>query len=166
MNDPLGMNVTAEDYRYDYLILPEYKPVCEVFPIVPPPIETGYVYHFTTRSNLLYEVRFAPKAGNILDVVVNFTVESDEFDEDYPVTNRGEIFSVIATVIEIMKMFHHHHNFTLSYEFAGEFKEDELNDNNRPSIRSRLYLRYAERLLNHNWKAMLNGNKVIIKRKY
>ncbi|MGC8803070.1 MAG: hypothetical protein ACP5PS_04770, partial [Bacteroidales bacterium] len=100
------------------------------------------------------------------DVVVNFTVESYEFEDDYPVTNRGEIFSVIATVIEIMKIFHRHHNFTLSYEFAGEFKEDELNDKNRPSIRSRLYLRYAERLLNHNWKAILNGNKVIIKRKY
>lgn len=151
------------DNTQDYLILPTYKPNCEVFNIIPPPFETGYVYHFTTRSNLYYEVRFAPKSNNILSMVVNFTVDSDEFDDDYPVTNRGEIFSVIATVIEIMKMFHKHHNFTISYEFSGEFKENE-EDKNRPSIRSRLYLRYAERLLNSNWKAFVNGNKVIIKK--
>lgn len=154
-----------KDYQIDYLILPEYKPACEVFPIIPPPMETGYVYHFTTRSGLLYEVRFAPKAENILEMVVNFTVESDEYEDDYPVTNRGEIFSVIATVIEIMKLFHYHHNFTISYEFSGEFKEDEPKDKNYPSIRSRLYLRYADRLLNNNWKAMINGNKVIVRRK-
>jgi hypothetical protein len=148
----------------DYVISPEYRHSANVFPITPPSIETGYVYNFITPSDLLYEVRFAPKQDKILEMVVNFTVLSEEFEHDYPVTNRGELYGVIATVIEIMKMFHFHHNFTTSYEFSGEFKEGEDKEKQKTSIRSRLYIRYAEKVLNTNWKYELNGNKVILKK--
>jgi hypothetical protein len=67
------------DNSEDFVISPEYKPVNTVFPIVPPAIESGYLYHFTSGSGLLYEVRFAPKATNIFEMVVNFTVIGDEF---------------------------------------------------------------------------------------
>jgi hypothetical protein len=157
--------MTFESERIeDFIILPGYAPVNLVFPIEPPAIVSGYVYHFTTGSGLLYEVRFAPKANKILEMVVNFTVISDEFEHDYPVTNRGEVYSVIATVIEIIKLFHHQHNFSVSYEFSGEFKEDEDKDKENASIRSRLYLRYAGRILNNNWKPELTGNKVILRK--
>jgi hypothetical protein len=96
-------------------------------------------------------------------MVVNFTVLGDDFEQDYPVTNRGEMYSIIATVIEILKKFHFHHNFTKSYEFSGEFKEDESRDE-QSSIRSRLYLRQANRVLNSHWKASIAGNRVILKR--
>jgi hypothetical protein len=152
------------EHTEDFIMLPGYNPVNLVFPITPPAIESGYVYHFTTSSGLLYEVRFAPKTNKILEMIVNFTVISDEFEHDYPVTNRGEIYSVIATVIEIIKLFHHQHNFSVSYEFSGEFKEDEDKDKNKASIRSRLYLRYAGRILNDHWKPELAGNKVILKK--
>jgi len=179
------------EHKQDYIIDVGYSPVCEIFPITPPAIETGYVYYFTTRSNLLYEVRFAPKAENILGMVVNFSVISDEYDNDYPVTNKGEIYSVIATVIEIIKLFHKYHNFTTSYEFSGEYKDDEIKNNNKKpenkhmrlftlrinhsknkmgkderalSIRSKLYLRYAQKVLSANWKPFVDGNKVVLKR--
>jgi hypothetical protein len=151
-------------HKQDFVIDPDYLPVSQVFTITPPAIESGYVYFFTSKSDLLYEVRFAPKAENILGMVVNFTVVSDEFEYDYPVTNRGELFSIIATVIEIIRLFHTHHNFTTSYEFSGEFKDDENKEEQNASIRSRLYLRYAPRVLNHNWKPSVVGNKVILKR--
>jgi hypothetical protein len=150
--------------KEDFVISPSHKPDNKVFPIVPPAIESGYVYHFTSGSGLLYEVRFAPKANNILEMVVNFTVIGDEFELDYPVTNRGEVYSIIATVIEIMKMFHRLHNFTISYEFSGDFKENEDKVQHDASIRSRLYLRYAAKILNHNWKPEISGNKVILKK--
>lgn len=152
------------DHKQNFIIDPDYKPVAQVFPITPPAIESGYVYFFTSKSGLLYEVRFAPKTDNILGMVVNFTVVSDEFDLDYPVTNRGELYSVIATVIEIIRLFHVHHNFTTSYEFSGEFKDDENKEEQNASIRSRLYLRYAPRVLNHHWKPIVVGNKVILKK--
>jgi hypothetical protein len=151
-------------HKEDFVISPAYLPVCKIFPIERPAIESGYVYHFTTDSGLLYEVRFAQKASNILEMVVNFTVVSDEFEHDYPVTNRGEIYGVIATVIEIIKVFHHFHNFTSSYEFSGEFKENEANASENASIRSRLYIRYASKVLNSNWKHELSVNKVILKK--
>lgn len=155
----------STDHIEDFIIIPSYSHLCKVFPITPPAIESGYVYHFTTGSGLLYEVRFAPKKDKILEMIVNFTVLSDEFEHDYPVTNRGELYSVIATVIEIIKIFHKHHNFTISYEFSGEFKEDEEKGKDKASIRSRLYLRYAEKVLNVNWYSELAGNKVILRKK-
>jgi len=156
--------MTDSGYNEDFVISPDYSPVCGVFPIVPPAIESGYVYNFTTTCGLLYEVRFAKKTENILEMVVNFTVLSDEFEHDYPVTNKGEIYSIIATVIEIIKKFHYHHNFTISYEFSGEFKEDEKKSQENASIRSRLYLRYASKVLNCNWKPEIHGNKVTLRK--
>ena len=146
----------------DYVISTAYKPEIGIFKITPPAIESGYIYHFTTSSELLYEVRFARKADNALAMVVNFSVLDDEFDHEYSVTNRGELYSVIATVIEIIKMFHHQHNFTVSYEFSGEFKENEPKE--VASIRSRLYFRYAQRVLNTNWKVITEANRVILRK--
>jgi hypothetical protein len=61
-------------------------------------------------------------------------------------------------------MFHSLHNFTISYEFSGEFKENEDKEQHAASIRSRLYLRYANKVLNSNWKPEISGNKVILKK--
>lgn len=154
----------SADNKVDYVISPSYNHASKLYPIDPPAIESGYVYHFTTGSNLLYEVRYAPKADDILGMVVNFTVLGDDFEQDYPVTNRGELYGIIGTVIEIMRMFHTHHNFTKSYEFSGEYKDDEDREKSAASIRSRLYLRYAEKALNNNWKATAAGNKTFLKR--
>ena len=144
------------------IISPDYQSMAPLFPIEKPAIPTDYVYHFSTSSNLLYEVRFAHKTDNVLGMVVNFSVLSDEFDNEYSVTNRGEIYSVIATVIEIIRIFHNEHHLSDSYEFSGEFKEEETKES--ASIRTRLYLRYAAKVLNTGWSAVLRGNKVILKK--
>lgn len=151
-------------YKEDFIISPEYLPVCNVYSITPPAIESGYVYHFSTPSGLDYEVRFAPKADDILGMVVNFTVLGDDFEQDYPVTNRGEMYCIIATVVVILMKFHFYHNFTKSYEFSGEFKDNEVREDQKASIRTRLYVRQANRVLNNNWKAFISGNRAILKR--
>jgi hypothetical protein len=145
------------------IISGEYEPGCIVYHITPPSYETGYVYHFTTDSELVYEVRFGPKADNMLQVVVNFTVISDEFEHDYPVTNRGEMYRIIATVIEILRTFHYFHQLTESYEFSGEYKENEKNRENG-SIRSRMYMRWALKVLIPMWKPSICGNKVVLRK--
>ena len=139
-----------------------YKPSIALFSIEKPAIPTGYLYHFSTSSGLLYEVRFARKQDNILGMVVNFSVLSDEFEHEYAMTNRGEVYSVIATVIEIIRMFHCEHHLTDSYEFHGEFKDNE--EKETASIRTRLYLRYAQKILSKSWKAQLTGNKVVLRK--
>ena len=87
---------------------------------------------------------------------------SDEFEDEYSETNRGEVFRIIATVIEIVRIYHSYHSHSDTYEFTGEFKDS--NEDKETSIRSRLYFRYANRVLNPNWYAYFEGNKVIVKK--
>ena len=147
----------------DLIISGKYKPSCIVYPITLPTYETGYVYHFTTGSGLVYEVRFAHRTDNNLQKIVNFTVLGNDFEHDYPVTNRGEMYKIIATVIEILRVFHYYHPSTESYAFSGEYKESERNRENG-SIRSRMYMRWAQKVLNSKWNTVICCNKVVIRK--
>jgi len=144
------------------LILADYKPAAEIYPIVAPEIQTGDTYYFTTESGLKYQVRFGKKKDNYLGNIVNFSVLSDEFEDEYSETNRGEVYRIIATVIEIVRMYHSFHVHSDTYEFTGEFKDTK--DKQDASIRTRLYYRYAQKILSPEWEPHLEGNKVIVKK--
>ena len=103
-----------------------------------PEIKSGADYYFETESGLRYQVLFARKKKNYLEHIVNFSVLSDEFEDEYSETNRGEIYRVIATVVEIIRLYHHHHSYATSYEFSGEFKKG--NESRETSIRTLLVL--------------------------
>jgi hypothetical protein len=142
------------------LLKKDYHPSSEPYEIEVPEIQSGDTYYFTTESGLMYQVRFGKKRDNYLCNIVNFSVLSDEFEDEYSETNRGEIYRIIATVIEIANIYHSNHIHSDTYEFTGEYKDEH--DSQEASIRSRLYYRYAKRVLNSNWDARLEGNKVII----
>ena len=142
------------------LIREDYKPSSAPYLIKVPEIQSGDTYYFTTESGLQYQVRFGKKRDNYLGNIINFSVLSEEFEDEYSETNRGEIYRIIATVIEIIRIYHLNHEHSDTYEFTGEFKDEH--ETQSASIRSRLYYRYAQRILNWNWKARLEGNKVII----
>ena len=99
-------------------------------------------------------------SNNYLGNIINFSVLSDEFEDEYSETNRGEIYRIIATVIEIVRIYHENHEHSDTYEFTGEFKDEH--ESQAASIRSRLYYRYAQQILNENWVPVLEGNKVTI----
>ena len=88
---------------------------------------------------------------------------SEEFEDEYSETNRGEVYRIIATVIEIVRLFHEVHPYSASYEFSGEFKEG--NEDRETSIRTLLYVREAGRILHPSWEIHQKGNRVIISRK-
>ena len=137
-----------------------YKPSSQPYEIEVPEIQSGDTYYFTTESGLVYQVRFGKKRDNYLGNIINFSVLSDEFEDEYSETNRGEVYRIIATVIEIIRIYHENHIHSDTYEFTGEFKDEH--ETQAASIRSRLYYRYAERILNEHWKPVLEGNKVTI----
>jgi hypothetical protein len=143
------------------LIRDDYSPAAEPYTIIAPEIPSGNIYFFITDSGLEYEVRFGRKKDNFLGNVINFGVLNEEFDNEYSLTNRGETYRIIATVIEIVRMYHSQHPTSNSYEFTGEFKAGEKQEN---SIRSRLYYRYAMKVLCVGWKVILFENKVTISR--
>jgi hypothetical protein len=144
------------------IIKADYIPSVKVYDIVRPAIESDNVYFFTTDCSLRYEVMFGKKNDNYLGHVVNFSVLSDEFEDEYSVTNKGEVFKVVATVVEIIRIFHSMHHQSDSYEFSGEFKDNR--DTGETSIRTRLYHRYATRVLCPNWKIELQGNRATIRK--
>jgi hypothetical protein len=146
----------------DTLLRGDYQPIFEPYHIKVPEIKSGDTYYFTTESGLQYQVRFGKKRDNYLGNIINFSVLSDEFEDEYSETNRGEIYRIISTIIEIIRIYHANHLQSDTYEFMGEFKE--IRDKQEASIRSRLYYRYAMKYLNKDWEPLLEGNKVIIRK--
>lgn len=144
------------------LLREDYQPSSEPYEVEIPEILSGDTYYFTTESGLMYQVRFGKKRNNYLGNILNFSVLSEEFEDEYSETNRGEIYRIIATVMEIANMYHNNHVHSETYEFTGEFKDEH--ESQTASIRSRLYYRYAQRVLNSNWEAILEGNKVTIQK--
>ena len=145
------------------LVREDYKPTIEHYPVECPPIPSGSAYYFTTGSGLRYQVLFAKKRDSYLENIINFSVLNEEFDDEYSETNRGEVYRVIATVTEIIRIYHNYHGYSLSYEFSGEFKDG--NEERETSIRTLLYYRMAVKILHKSWKIELCGNKVVVFRK-
>ena len=106
-----------------YIIRPDYTPTSKLYDFKKPEIPTGDTYYFTTDSGLEYQVRFGKKRENYLGNIVNFSVLSDEFEDEYDETNRGEVYRIIATVVEIVRVYHSFHSHSDTYEFTGEFKD-------------------------------------------
>ena len=141
------------------LFKPDYKAVNRVYPIEKPEIVSGPEYYFVTDSNLHYQVTFGKKKNNYLGNIVNFSVIDEEFEDEYSETNHGEVFGIIATMIEIVRLYHQAHPYSNSYEFSGEYKDGE--DESGPSIRTRLFLRAIRQVVDMRfWKIMQEDNKV------
>ncbi len=138
-----------------------YRPEIKHYPVQLPGIKSGAEYYFETESGLNYQVIFARKKNNYLEHIINFSVLSDEFEDEYSETNRGEIYRVIATVVEIIRIFHQHHATSISYEFNGEFKQG--NEARKVSIRTLLYYRKAREILHSEWELEIQGNKVVVR---
>lgn len=145
------------------LLKADFRPEIPHYPVEAPLIKSGEAYYFKTESGLRYEVLFAKKRDNYLKRMLNFSVLSEEFEDEYSETNRGELYRIIATVVEIVRLFHSVHPYCASYEFSGEFKKG--NEGRETSIRTLLYIRKAEKILHPSWEVHQKGNRVIISRK-
>jgi hypothetical protein len=131
--------------------------------IIPPVIKSGTVYSFTTDSDVNYEVRFGRKQNNILNATIVFGVTNEEYDgEEYSVTNKGEAYKVMATIVAVVRMYKEEHPNINLFEYTGEQSEKEKEKNR--NIRLALYNRYIKRVFDERWTSESNGNKVIIKR--
>ena len=135
----------------------------KTYKITPPLIPSGDKYMFTTDSGVIYEVRFGRKQNNILKATVVFGVLNDEFDqEEYVVTNRGEIYKVMATIVEAIHMYMAEHPRMISYEFTGENRQKEGEGNDILTARTKLFLRYLKKIFGANCKVVIKGNLVTV----
>lgn len=136
----------------------------ESYEIVSPAISTAGVYYFTTDSGVNYEVRFGRRQDNILHATIVFGVTNDEYEgEEYTVTNKGELYRVMTTIVKVVKMFMAEHPKMIAYEFTGLAKESEPED--KLTSRINLYKRYLPRIFEHDWKFDYSrGNTIIVTR--
>ena len=132
-----------------------------VYQIICPAIPTGSVYYFTTDSEILYEVRFGRRQDNYLSSTIVFGVLNDEFEgEEYVVTNKGEIYRVMATLVEIIKIYLALHPNINSFEYSGEPNEKDPGEESNTRIK--LYERYLSKIFDERWNYQIIGNKTVI----
>jgi hypothetical protein len=136
----------------------------EEYKIIAPAISTAGVYYFNTDSDINYEVRFGRRQDNILHATIVFGVTNDEFEgEEYTVTNKGELYRVMTTIVHVVKMFMAEHPKMVTYEFTGLAKESEPED--KLTSRINLYKRYLPRIFDKEWKFDYSrGNTIIVTR--
>ncbi len=118
-------------------------------------------YAFTTPLGTQYEVYFT-QIKNIFSYNVAFGVLNEEFEgDDYVMTNRGEVFRVIVTLVEILKAFKIENPHVRHVSFSGEPGKNE--PEHVLSKRSRVFLRYAEQL-KQDWVSdiTVDVNKVVL----
>ena len=134
----------------------------EEYKITSPAISTAGVYYFTTDSGVNYEVRFGRRQNNILHATIVFGVINDEYGgEEYVVTNKGELYRVMATIVHVVKLFMAEHPKMVTYEFTGVAKDDEPED--QLSSRINLYKRYLPRIFGSEWKFDYSkGNTIVV----
>jgi hypothetical protein len=132
-----------------------------ILPIEYPNIPSAGVYYFTTRSGLRYEVRFGRLQDNILHANIVFGVINDEFEgEEYVTTNRGEVYQVMNTIVEIVKNYMKEHPKVNVYEFNAVGREGE--DENVENARMSLYRRFLPKIFEHGWKFKIEGNFALV----
>jgi len=134
-----------------------------VFPIVYPNIPSGDVYYFTTSAGTKYEVRFGRRKDNIFHATIVFGVVNDEYKgEEYVTTNKGDLYSVMHTIGEVIRTFMSYHPKMLIYEFTALAKEGE--QEGLITVRRKLYERYLGELFGAEWKQELKGNTMTVRR--
>jgi len=132
----------------------------KIYPIQLPTIPSGQKYTFATQHGIEYEVRFARKKDDILYTIIAFSVTNEEFEDDeYTLTNKGDIFQVMNTISAIIKIYLAEHPNIKTFEFTGVNKPGEEHET---SQRSLLYMRYLPKIFNNQWSVYKQGNKFIV----
>ena len=133
------------------------------YQIIPPAIKSGTVYSFTTDSEVMYEVRFGRKQNNILNATIVFGVTNEEYDgEEYSITNKGEVYKVMATIVEVVRLYKTEHPNINLYEYTGE--QSELEKNKNKNVRLALYNRYISKVFDDSWEVLNLEEKVVIRK--
>ena len=137
-----------------------------IYHIHKPPLVTAGVYFFTTDKGIDYEVRFGRKQHSLLTVSIVFGVLNEEYDgEEYVLTNKGEFFSVMATIGRVIEIFLEDNPKVYSLEFAGEPSRKEQNSVG-PTKRTMVYMRYARKSFPEPfWEIRQEGNRVFIEKR-
>lgn len=130
------------------------------YPFEKDPFPTKYFYYFKNRFNDLYEVSFARDQENYLKVYVSFCVTNEEYENDqYAITNKGDVYRVLNTVCRIILHFSEDHPNVNHYVFSGERRSFETKETHPVTGRTRVFLKFVKRyFLLPDWKIEQDEN--------
>jgi hypothetical protein len=86
---------------------------------------------------------------------------NDEFEgEEYVATNKGEVYQVMNTIVEIVKNYMKEHAKVNVYEFnaVGRDNEDDSVENGRMV----LYRRFLPKIFEKGWNFKIEGNFALV----
>ncbi len=110
-------------------------------------------------------MRFGRKAKNTLYAFIVFGVlNGDSEGEEYVSTNNGDVFRVMNTIAEIVRIFMKEHPKMMAYEFNAIANAHEMSK----SINSRmlLYKRFLPKIFDSSWTFNINGSNALVERKF
>lgn len=132
------------------------------YPFEKDPFPTKFFYYFTNRYNDYYEVAFTRDKENYLKVILSFCVTNDEYENDqYAITNKGDIYRVLNTVCRIILKFSEDHPNVNHYLFSGERRSFETKEKYPVTGRTRVFLRFVHKFFKPpKWKVKQEDNFV------
>ena len=118
-----------------------------------------------------FEPQFAPTV--LAAAVIAFEAPTKiEFEgEEYITTNRGEVYSVMNTIVTIIKDFMEQHSKVNIYEFNALDRDDEYKHSSKSEVqknkirgnaRLKLYKRYLPKIFGEEWFFNFDGNNAIV----
>ncbi len=131
------------------------------------PFPTKFSYYFINRFQEHYEVSFSRDEKDYLKVTVSFCVTNDEYENDqYAVTNKGDVYRVLNTVCLIILSFSEAHPNVHHYVFSGERRAFEIENKIEITGRTRVFLRFVRKFFNPPvWEIKQEGNFVHLLKK-
>lgn len=137
------------------------------YPFEKDPFPTKYAYYFTNRFNDHYELSFSRDEKNYLKVYLSFCVTNEEYENDqYAVTNRGDVYRVLNTMCLIILSFAKDHPHVNHYVFSGEMRPFEKEKNVKVSARTRVFLRFVKKFFEPpTWRIVQEDNFVHLYKK-
>lgn len=135
-----------------------------MYTIEAPAIKSGNTYYFSTASGIRYEVRFGRKKDQPLCATIVFGVVNNVYsDEEYQLTNRGEVWQVMDTIVHVVDAFKQEHPGICSYEIYALEKDGESED--ETGSRMHLYSRFIPRLFDESWVTIIENNQATVTKK-
>lgn len=123
-------------------------------------------YEFTTDKGTEYEVSILNRNNN---GVISFAADDDD---DLQLTNRNEVYSVMTTIVNIIKDFDEKIGKPEGVDKLTFFPVDKDEESNKPltadgNSRSKLYAAYVNKHIGNkfNVRSEGNGQKITLERK-
>lgn len=116
------------------------------------------LYSFVTDDNITYGVNLSRRIEDLTAAEIIFVVMNEEyFDVRHNILNLGDVYNILDTVSECVKLFMADHEEVTKYSFEGYGDEEEKTQRNTIYIE-----RCVPQIFDDTWEVTIENNRVTI----